>query len=333
MARKPRNDSPGTWFHVMNRGIARRTLFETAADIRFFLDQLGEATARGELEVHAFALMTTHYHLLVRSPNAKLGVAMQRVQTEYSRSFNRGRKRDGPLVRGRYTSKEVDSHRYRCAVVRYIDRNPVSAGLAPRAVDYSHGSARHYARQNSEGVEWLERSWIEREVCERLRLPVYEPSRYGDVFGRLPEGLARLVEARLASRATYDPVDDLIRAAPDAVLDWMKRKAHLADGSEPGLPAVPPESIDAAINAHATAEPDAWSIGRRSAWLVLRVGLTRSLCGLGLEEIGVRVGTGRSSVSAICALHAKLVATDIRYGRRAAVIASQALGVWAEESD
>lgn len=334
MARKPRNDSPGQWFHVMNRGIARRTLFETAADIQLFLDQLGEATDRGELEVHAFALMTTHYHLLVRSPLGKLGVAMQRVQTEYSRCFNRRRKRDGPLVRGRYASKEVDSYVYRCAVVRYIDRNPVSAGLVPRAVDYCHGSARHYAHRSSDEVDWLERSWVEREVCERLQLPAYDPGRYDEVFGRLPDDLARLVEARLASRVTHDPADDLIRAAPDAVLDWMKRKARLADGTEPGLPAATPESLDAAIDACKAAEPDAWSIGRRSGRLVLRVGLARSLCGLDLEAIGARVGRGRSAVSAMGALHAKLVATDDEYGRHAALVASQALGVWrAEESD
>ena len=120
--------------------------------------------------------MTTHYHLLVRSPLGKVGVAMQRVQTEYSRAFNRGRKRDGPLVRGRYASKEVDSHSYRCAVVSYIDRNPVSAGLVPRAVDYPHGSARHYIRQISEGIEWHDRTWVEREVCERLQLPPTTPS-------------------------------------------------------------------------------------------------------------------------------------------------------------
>ncbi len=145
MARKPRNDAPGHWFHVMNRGIARRTFFETKEDMGVFLEQLGTVSDRGELEVHAFALMTTHYHLLVRSPIGQLGHAMQRVQTEYSRWFNRGRRRDGSLVRGRYTSKKVDSHAYRCTLVKYIDRNPVSAGLVSNARDYPYGSARSYA--------------------------------------------------------------------------------------------------------------------------------------------------------------------------------------------
>ena len=94
MARAPRRDGPDTWHHVMNRGIARRTMFEREPDMEFFLGQLGEAVDRGEIEVHAFSLLNTHYHLLVRSPAGELHKAMQRVQTEYSRWFNRGRRRD-----------------------------------------------------------------------------------------------------------------------------------------------------------------------------------------------------------------------------------------------
>jgi REP element-mobilizing transposase RayT len=328
MARRPRSDAPGTWFHIMNRGIARRTLFETNADIAFFLEQLGAVSERGELEIHAFALMTTHYHLLVRSPLGRLGAAMQRVQTEYSRSFNRGRKRDGPLVRGRYTSKEVRSLAYRCTLVRYIDRNPVSAGLVSQAVDYPHGSARIYARQGTDEDGWLDRSWVENEVCRRLELQAYDPGRYVEVFSRLPEHLARLVEARLRSRGVEDPVDDLLRAAPDAVLDWMKRKALLADGSRPGLPVLTPETVDDSVDAHARQVRETWRIGRRSGWFILRVGLTRQLCGLGLDEIGARVGLGQSAVSNIARLHARLLASDYLYAGKAASVASSAIRMW-----
>ena len=60
-------------------------MFERAEDMDVFFDQLGAASERGEIEVHAFCLLSTHYHLLVRSPSARIGEAMQRVQTEYSR--------------------------------------------------------------------------------------------------------------------------------------------------------------------------------------------------------------------------------------------------------
>lgn len=72
MVRTPRGDDPGSWHHVFNRAIARRTMFERHEDFRCFLLQLACAVRRGDLEVHAYALMGTHYHLLVRSPEGRL---------------------------------------------------------------------------------------------------------------------------------------------------------------------------------------------------------------------------------------------------------------------
>ena len=166
MVRAPRGDDPGTWHHVFNRAIARRTMFERRPDFRFFLAQLACAVRRGDLEVHAYALMGTHFHLLVRSPGGRLAGSMHRIQMAYSRTFNRTRKRDGPLVRSSYSSKPVRSLRYRRVLVAYIDRNPVSAGLAKDPMSYHYGSASHYSRLC--GPPWLERSWIEAEVRERL---------------------------------------------------------------------------------------------------------------------------------------------------------------------
>ena len=59
MARRTRNDGPDTWHHVMNRAIARRSLFETPEDIRFFLAGVARAVRRGHLEVHAWCVLTT----------------------------------------------------------------------------------------------------------------------------------------------------------------------------------------------------------------------------------------------------------------------------------
>ena len=68
MARRPRLDCEGAWHHVMNRGIARRPIFEGRGDIRFFLSRVARAVRRGELEVHAYCVLPTHFHMLVRSP-------------------------------------------------------------------------------------------------------------------------------------------------------------------------------------------------------------------------------------------------------------------------
>ena len=82
MARRLRQDRPGSLFHVMNRGIARRTIFDTPADYRFFLAGLARAVRRREVDVLAYALMRTHFHLLLRSLGG-LSTAMRRVQLRH----------------------------------------------------------------------------------------------------------------------------------------------------------------------------------------------------------------------------------------------------------
>ena len=75
MPRIRRGDEPFARFHVMNRGIARRSLFEGAADVRFFKAHLARAVRDGLIELHAFCLMTTHDHVLVVSPCGRLADA------------------------------------------------------------------------------------------------------------------------------------------------------------------------------------------------------------------------------------------------------------------
>jgi len=158
MGRPHRQDAPNSWHHVMNRGLARRTVFETRADSRTFQALLACGVRSGRIQVHAFTILTTHYHLLVRSLRGELSEAMRLIQNNYVRWFNRTRRRDGALFRGRFTSRPVDSDEYFTNLVRYIDHNPVAAGLCENPADYPHGSARHYAKER--GPPWLERASV-----------------------------------------------------------------------------------------------------------------------------------------------------------------------------
>ena len=71
----------------MNRGVAKRPLFENRGDARFFLARLARQIRLGRIEVHAYCLMTTHFHLLVRSPIGEMSEAMRRVQNEQLTAF------------------------------------------------------------------------------------------------------------------------------------------------------------------------------------------------------------------------------------------------------
>jgi REP element-mobilizing transposase RayT len=328
MVRTPRGDDPGTWHHVFNRAIARRMMFERRQDFRFFLAQLACAVRRGDLEVHAYVVMGTHFHLLVRSPEGRLAESMHRIQMAYSRMFNRTRKRDGPLVRNRYGSKPVRSLRYRRVLVAYIDRNPVSAGLASDPGSYPYGSAGHYSRPR--GPPWLERSWIEAEVRDRLALGAFQPERYPEVFRWvLHPSIERWVAGRISSLQSEDSLDDLVGSARGTVLAWMKRKARLADGTQPGLALVPLEALDR-ILAERAGGP--WLVrngaSERDGWQVARVGLARDLCGASVAESSARERIATSSSSKIHGLHRRLLLEDGEYGARVEELARAALSFW-----
>jgi len=328
MGRHSRFDSPGAWHHVMNRGIAKRTLFENELDIRTFLSRLALTVRAGKLEVHSYCVLTTHFHLLLRSPEEQLSAALQVVQNSYSRWFNRSRKRDGPLYRGRFRSKRVDSEDYRLNLIRYIDENAVQAGLAETPSAYPHASAHFYAQPR--GPIWLERSFVESVVRRHFRSSSYDPADYAKTFGApLPEGLRRLVERRIVLQsAGKDPLDDLIGAAPFQVLEWMRRKARLADGTEVGLPVCDSEDITAMVAAE-RARLGEWLLdgqGRRSdGWKVLEVALLRELCGATLAEAGDRTGTTINGAYQRYTRHRRALESDATYEARVGVLAARAM--------
>lgn len=335
MPRGHRIDHPNAWHHVMNRGIARRPVFETPRDVRYFLSRLARVVREGLLEVHAFVVLTTHFHLLVRSPRGELSAAMQRVQNEYSRWFNRSRKRDGTLFRGRYRSRRVETLTYRRLLVRYIDANPVQAGCAPAAALFPHGSARHYARRR--GPPWLTRDWIEACVRDATGRPEYEPLAYAQSFGApIGERLMKLVEARIqASRDGVDPLDDLVGATPSRVMDWMRGKALLADGVGVNLPVCDEEGVDAVILAESSRCGEwqiRWSRKTVSVWPVVHVALLRELCGATLRDAGVRSGLSLHAAHAAHERHRAWLTKDPDYASRVADIARRVLSTCHGES-
>ena len=110
----------------MNRGSSRKDIFFDDADRDFFLDRLVESSARTEVEVHAYCLMTNHFHLLVRTPIGNLAKMMHLLGGAYARYFHVRYGTDGGLCRGRYRSVLIDSEAHMLGVSRYVHRNPLS---------------------------------------------------------------------------------------------------------------------------------------------------------------------------------------------------------------
>ena len=154
MARPLRIEYPGAWYHVMNRGLGRRFIFQSDEHRQCFLDLLGEASQIFQLEVHAFSLMDNHYHLLVHTPLGGLGRAMRHLNGLYTQNFNRLLGTDGPLFRGRYKALLVESEEYLTELVRYIHLNPVKAGICTHPEDHPWTSHAAYL-QSRKKPSWL----------------------------------------------------------------------------------------------------------------------------------------------------------------------------------
>ena len=128
----------------MNRGAARQAVFHSATDGRTFEGLLGRAARRFGVEVHAYCLMTNHFHLLLHCPDGGVSDFMQFLGASYTRHLNDRLGRDGPIFRGRFRSLLIDSDRYLAAVGRYIHRNPLDIGPDTDLAQYRWSSFRHY---------------------------------------------------------------------------------------------------------------------------------------------------------------------------------------------
>ena len=130
MARKPRVEYEGAIYHVMSRGDRRETIYRDDADRRYFLKTLGEACARTGWRVHAYVLMSNHYHLLLETPRANLVKGMHWFQSCYTLRFNARHQLSGHVFQGRYQAIPVEAHRdYLFPLADYIHLNPARAGL------------------------------------------------------------------------------------------------------------------------------------------------------------------------------------------------------------
>jgi putative transposase len=151
VARLPRLTLAHQPHHVIQRGNNRQPIFATSADYQALLGLLEEAAKRFEVALHAYVLMSNHFHLLATPQTADgLPKMMQAVGRSYVRYFNDSQKRSGTLWEGRYKSTLIQTERYLLACMVYIDLNPVRAGLVGAPQDYLWSSHLHYlgARQD-----------------------------------------------------------------------------------------------------------------------------------------------------------------------------------------
>ncbi len=154
MPRQPRYDLPGLAQHVIQRGNNRQPLFFDDANRLRCLEDLGDVVGRTGCQLHAYVLMTNHVHLLV-TPMAPRGISrlMQGLGRRYVSYVNHVYKRTGTLWEGRYKASLVAADDYLLACMRYIELNPVRAGMVSQPGDYRWSSYGWNAWGRDAGIE------------------------------------------------------------------------------------------------------------------------------------------------------------------------------------
>jgi putative transposase len=145
MARLPRLTISDYPHHVIQRGNNRQAIFTSPADYEMLLGLLRVNATKFGVALHAYVLMTNHFHLLATPQTAEgLPQMMQAVGRSYVRYFNDLQGRTGTLWEGRYKSTLIQADRYLLACMAYIDLNPVRSGLVAQAADFAWSSYGHY---------------------------------------------------------------------------------------------------------------------------------------------------------------------------------------------
>ena len=155
MSRPLRIEFPGAVYHVTARGDRREAIFLDDDDRVLWLRTLAEALARFDAMALAFCLMGNHYHLVLRTQRANLSRLMRHVNGVYTQRFNRRHGKTGHVFQGRFKAIVVDRDAYLVEVCRYVDLNPVRAGLVDDPAAWRWSSCRLHLGLD-EAPPWLD---------------------------------------------------------------------------------------------------------------------------------------------------------------------------------
>jgi putative transposase len=160
MARPLRIEYPGAIYHVLSRGDRREVIFKNDSDRELFLELLARTCRRTGWQIHAYCLMSNHFHLVVETPRPNLSAGRQWFLGSYTQQFNRRYRLCGHLFGGRYKGLLVDGRKgaYLRQVCDYVHLNPVRAGMLSeknKVHSYRWSSCAQYLASKRKRPAWL----------------------------------------------------------------------------------------------------------------------------------------------------------------------------------
>jgi len=175
MPRPARLNLAGIPQHVTQRGNNRQACFFANADYELYLSLLGEACHKHRCTIHAYVLMTNHVHLLI-TPETPTGVSLvfRDLGRDYVRHINKAYHRSGTMWEGRFRSSLVDGEVYCLACYRYIELNPVRAGMVNHPSEYQWTSFNVNALGQLSDLVTPHESWLALGDVHANRLVAYQ---------------------------------------------------------------------------------------------------------------------------------------------------------------
>ena len=199
MSRRKREWYEGACYHVMGRGNRRCAIYEDLDDYYLFMEILAAVKRKFPFDLHAFCLMTNHFHLELTTKEIPIWMIMQKLMGDYARSFNYKHCLEGHLFENRYTSSTIKNDNYFREVSRYIHLNPVKAGIVEDPMDYPYSSCRYYI------------SGTRGKIGDLL-----ETSRILDLFGDQPHESYRLyIEEKMSHEEQEEQIREDIKEDKD----------------------------------------------------------------------------------------------------------------------
>jgi putative transposase len=193
MPRTARAAQAGFCYHALNRGNGRREVFHDDADYRAFVQAMADATLTVRMRLVAYCLMPNHFHMVVwPQGDGDLGRWMHRLMNAHVRRYRRRYRGSGHVWQGRFKAFPIQEDDHLLTVLRYVERNPVRAGLADRAQDWPWSSAGWvggvvlHPGPTARPADWLD--WVNRPITQgEAKKRCHEPSTVsGGGLGRFP---------------------------------------------------------------------------------------------------------------------------------------------------
>jgi putative transposase len=215
MPRRQRHATAGIIFHVLNRGARRMRVFDSPGDYYRFLELLGRAQRRTQLELLAYCLMPNHFHLVARpAVDGQLSNFMHWLCTKHAQGFQaiHGTEGTGCVYQGRFKAIPVSSDLYFLRLCRYVERNALQASLVDRAESWQWSSLaqRQGLRRPVRLSTWpipIPEGWLDyvnEEVAPTEVQEIRTAVRRGSPYG--PEEWREQMGTRLGLMGTIRPI-------------------------------------------------------------------------------------------------------------------------------